>query len=222
MIKKFFIIFFGLPLFIFGKVFAQNETVLSLQPPSSSRQVGELFALEAKLSTLEKILAADIDISYNIEFIEAQKVTPANFFNNPQILTNEIDPKKGLIKLSLFSYPERQATATIAVITFRALKETTESAKINFESTTVLATVGTKKIIFKTTPADIKITQKTISLLPSRTLLPTGYVSPISFSTPTPTPIPPRPSLIAKLAKPLATLLIISGAILFIFALVIL
>lgn len=222
MTKKFLIIFLWLPFFIFSKVLAQNETTLSFQPPSSSKQVGELFALEVKLTTLEKILAADIDISFNPELVETQKVTPADFFNNPQILTNEIDTRKGLIKLSLFSYPERQAAATIAVITFRALKETTASAQIKFEPTTVLATVGTKKIIFKTAPAVIGISPKITILLPSQVSLPTTNISPAFFITPTPTPAPPKPSLAAKLVKPVGTLLIISGAILFIFALVIL
>jgi len=228
MIKRvlpFFVFLFFLFVFLFKSpllLLAQNGNTLFLNPSNLERKIGETFVLEIKINASEKILGADIDLSYNPEILSFVKIAPADFFTNPQVLTNQNDPKKGLINFSIFSYPPQTGTATIATLTFQGLKETTQSTEIKFEPTTVLATVGEKKINFQTNPCKIKISQKNPTFVPTKSLSPTTSPSLAPFSTPTLTPIPTKPNIFVGLAKSLGILFILGGALIFILVLVVL
>lgn len=219
------IVIASLSFFVFFHITqAFGQTTLSIQPASSSRNIGDLFALEIKINTAEKILGADIDLTYDPTILEAQKISPGNFFPNlPLILTNNIDAQKGLINLSLFSYPTQEGNATLATILFKALRETTQSANVNFEPTTALATAGDQKILFAITPATVEISPKLISggtlvpkplstSTPGAIALPSPYLSPSPAKTPT----------LSRIIKPLGILFFIGGIILLILVLVIL
>jgi len=221
--KRKILIFACIFAFFSKSALAENLTTLSLSPSSSQKQVGSTFALEIKINTGEKILGADIDLAYNPEILEVVKITPADFFANPQVLTNLIDQKEGLINLSIFSFPPQLGTATIATLTLKAIKEATQSTQIKFQSSTTLATIGAKEILFQTIPASIQILPvKTQITFPSPPSSPPQSLLPSPFATPTPTPQPAKPSIFLNLAKTFGTLLIIGGGILFLLVLVIL
>jgi len=221
MILKRFLFLFFLVFFLLPPTDARAlNNLLAITPASSQRQVGDLFALEIKISAGEKILGADLDIFYDQNVLSFQKITPADFFVNPQILTEKTDPKRGLVSYSIFSYPTRQDTGTVAVLTFKAIKETTESAKISFGPETVLSTVGEKLVQFETKPALMEIKKKT-DFIPTQTQ---AVITP-AFSSPTPSPagqVSPTPAPTSPMAKFFAVILLVVGVIVLIIALVIL
>lgn len=190
---------------------SQGETIISLQPSAIKKQVGETFAVEIKLSAPEKILGVDIDLIYDPKILEVQKVNPADFFPNPQILTNETDAKNGTIKFSIFSYPIQQGNATIATILFKSIGQTTQSAQIQFAPSTTVATVGERKVPFKTSPASIDIITKAPTSIPSKFAPPTQNLTVSPFLTPTEIPLSPKSTASRSLVKPLGILLLLVG-----------
>lgn len=207
------------------EVSAQSETQLVLYPPSVKKQPGDIFATEIRISGNEQILGTDLDIKYDPTVLEAQKISPGDFFTEPQILTNQIDKENGLIKYSIFSYPLHRGSGTIIVITFKALKETSLPAEISFAPTTTVSTIGERKITFKTASSLVEIVKKSALPTLKQSFTPTEIISPAPFLTPTPTPAPQKPrqfSFLLGLTKILGTILLLGGVLILVFTLTIL
>lgn len=220
--KKKLIFIFFLFFFFLTPVNAQAETQLVLYPSSIKKQPGEMFAIEIRISGDEQILGTDLDIKYDPVVLEAQKTSPGDFFTEPQILTNQIDTKNGLIKYSIFSYPPRRGSGTVAVITFKALKEISQPVEIAFAPTTTVSGVGERKIAFKTASSLLEIVKKSALPTLNQSFAPSEAVSPTPFQTPTPTPTPKKPNFLLSIAKILGTILLLGGVLILVFTLTIL
>lgn len=213
LIRKFLILIFSLTFFhlTFATTHSQTETTISLLPAFLKKQVGDIFTLEIKISATEKILGVDIDLNYDPTTLEVQKVTPADFFPNPQVLANQFNQKEGIVNLSISSYPIQQGSTTVATVVFKAIGQTTQSAQIKFAPTTTVATVGEKKVYFKTSPASIEISPKSQILPPTQPPIPPQSYGLSPFPTPTITPLPPKSPIISSLIKTAGILLLLGG-----------
>lgn len=199
--------------FLFGtgqKIIAQ--TTLSLEPATVKGPIGNIVTLDVVVNTNQKLLGADLDLSYDPALLEVQKISGAGFLTNPQVIINRINSQEGKLFLSLFGFPGQSGTGNLATIQLKTLKETNGPTKLSFDPTTVLAASGGEKISFTSSPANLEALspgkpadQTTTKISP--TIPPANLLLPTPLSTKAPTPVSP----LAKLIKPLGTILIIAG-----------
>ncbi|HNP89508.1 MAG: Cohesin domain protein [Microgenomates group bacterium ADurb.Bin219] len=209
----FFSLLFLLPVFLFGKVKKSSaQTVLSLEPAVIKGPVGNVFTLEVKITTAQKLVAADLDLSYDPALWEIQKISPGSFLANPQILTSRINSQEGKLLFSLFSTPGQSGNGNLATVQLKALKETNGPLKFGLDSTTILAAAGGEKISFTSSPASLETLSPGGSANASPAKI-SPAVSPTRppLITPSPTETPATVSPLAKIIKPLGTLLVIAG-----------
>lgn len=192
------IIFFLICLFSFFlsrplKVSANGS--LSVNPPLVSKKENEPFILEVRLAVSEIVVGVDLDISFDPNLVEITKVTPGSFFANPQILTNNIDNKKGEVKFSVFSYPGKSGSDSLVNLEAKLLSSNFVLTYITVEKNSVISSTAGKKIevsFNKTTLSPSGLVSPTQSIPQS----PTIYAPPSSGeSSPTPTVFATEPTI---------------------------
>lgn len=176
---------------------------LTLETPQKSYQPGEVFKVDIKLDTGDRVIpttGTDVILNYPSGLVDVLKIIPGNTYDTYP--TQEVDIENETIKISgsapnIASY--FSGLGTFASIEFKAIRIGT--AKINFvwrekatDDTNVVGLVDSQpQERLKTAPVSLPLVitelQPTPTLPP--TLPPTPTPSPITSPTPTPSPIPP-------------------------------
>lgn len=177
-------------LFLSHPVSAITTASLSVNPPLVSKKENESFPLEVRLAVSEIVVGIDLDISFDPNLVEITKITPGSFFANPQILTNNIDNKKGEVKFSVFSYPGKSGSDSLVNLEVKLLSSNFVSTYITVEKNSVISGQAGKKI-------EVSFGKTTLS--PSGLTSPTQSISQstITYASPSPGESSPTPTISA-------------------------
>lgn len=130
-------------------------TTISFDPENIIPKQGEIFNLNLKINTNEPIIGADINLSYEPSALELLQISQGEFWSNPQVLLNTIDPKTSSAVFSLFNYPGKAGSGNLVHLKIRFIGQNPGISRITVEPTSILASVQGKKIPFSCNPAVI-------------------------------------------------------------------
>lgn len=156
---------------------ALANTVLSLEPATSSQTIDQIFTVNLQIETGTNMVAAtDIDMSYDPQVLIVEEVIPGTFFDNPQELRKETGVP-GKIYYSLGSLTPKQGSGILAIISFRGLAAGTTA--VTFDDTTIVAGIDEGNVLENTLSGYYTVAGAEI---------PTAASTSALVSTPTPLP----------------------------------
>lgn len=171
---------------------AAPATNLSLSPTTTTRNVGEVFSLEAAIDTADnQVVAVEIHLTFDSSVLEAQTITNGPLFPNV-LASGVVEPGSASITVGAQS-----ATAPVsgvgsaAIVRFKTLKATASPISVRFAANTFAGALGegATNVLIGTTPATVTvlgtIAETGSSGLPTSSPQPTGGA--ILKATPTPT-----------------------------------
>lgn len=177
---------------------AAPATTLSVLPGSINKKVGDTFSLNIQVDTaVNQIVGADLKLSFDNLSLEAVSLSPGDFFDNPQILAENINNEEGTIIYSIASFVARTGSDNLASISFQA-KAAGESI-LSFEEGTSVAGIGEIEALKNTVPGIIIITGG--EGVPT----PTPIVTATPTLTTAPSPTPTLPPGITPTTTPRST-----------------
>lgn len=176
---------------------AAPASTLSFSPSQKTVKAGDTFPLNILIDTAENsVVTASLYITYDATKLSVVSLT--NAVNFPNILTSAdiTTPGKASIAVSTQSYNQPyHGSATVAVITFKALASTTSSIQVGFGSETYAGGVGegNNNVLIQKTPSILTITGETVAE-PTPTSTPSITPTSPPRGTPTKTPTPTKAS----------------------------
>ena len=167
---------------------AAPATTLSFSPATITKKANETFPLEVRIDTAEnQVVAAELHITYDPEKLEAQTITNGALF--PNVLTSgKVERGSASITVGAASATTPvKGTGSVAVVTFKALSQTTSPISVRFAATTFVGALGESaaNVLISSTPATVTITGEGGAVA---TPTPTGAAQ--TTITPTPTKAP--------------------------------
>lgn len=128
------------------------QSTLSLTAPKASSS-GTLTSNVVINTSANKVMAAQLELSYNPEDINIVDVTPGLFFKSPTELLKKIDADNGRITYALgvaFGQKGISGQGVIATIAFTKLK-TAGTTQIDFLEKSLVSGEGLQKSVLKST-----------------------------------------------------------------------
>ncbi len=192
---------------------AEASTTLAINPPSVTKNINESFTLQVVINTgPNNVVAADLDINFNSQILEAISIFPGEFFTSPNEANKTINNTTGRILYALTSFAPQTGNGNLASIVFKVKGEGTSS--ISFGSQTGVYTSGGENVLQSSSSGTvIAVSGETTSTSTPTPILPTetATVTPTSIFTTTPTLIPiftptPVPTVTLTPGSPTPTL----------------
>lgn len=132
------------------------QTVLSFGNPviATSSSVATLkYSVPINISTgKNKVTAVQLELQYDPEILTNVAVTPSLFFNNPQVLLNQIDIKTGRITYALGINLQDQVVmgeGVVAILNFEAKAGSIQETSILFLPKTLVTAEGLNQSALK-------------------------------------------------------------------------
>ena len=140
---------------------AAPATTLSFAPSTVTKNVGEIFTLDATVDTAaNQVVAAELHITFDPEKLEAVSITNGSLA--PNVLVSGI-VERGTASITVGAAGTTtpiKGTGIIATIRMKALQPTSSAAPVRFASNTFLASLGETgvNVLVGTTPATVTVT----------------------------------------------------------------
>lgn len=165
---------------------AVPATVLSIEPASASKSVGEQFTANVNINTGENyIVSADIVLTYDPSVINIAAVSLGSFLPGATEIQKNINNQTGKLIYSLYTSADnaKSGQGILATITFTAVAAGIST--VNFDpQSSVGALQEQQNVLVNTIPASYTINGGTT---PTETPTATPTSTPTSTPTPTPT-----------------------------------
>jgi hypothetical protein len=183
---------------------AAPATTMSFSTQTSSPEIGQVFNVHSVINTAEnQVAGVQLNISFTPGMLELVEVTPADsFFEELGQLTPKIDNELGTLELVMWTMPNTspsQGTATVATLSFKALKAGT--ATVSYDDSSLVGAIqeDDKNVLVGTTPLTLNILGP--SATPTATLVPgepSATVSPTAAASPSATVAPSATATVAE------------------------
>ncbi len=119
-----------------------RDTVLTIAPQSTGASVGSTVTIPITIGTGKNtVTGVELALRYDASKIRINSIAAGDFFQNPAILQNSIDNKKGLVNYSLGSLTAKQGSGVLLRLSVTPIAAATKTP-ISFTGDSKVAAIG--------------------------------------------------------------------------------
>lgn len=122
----------------------RSKTSFTLSPSQADVGVGETFDVTISVNSKKNILATDVYVRFDPDYVEIVGVQPETVFEDPMTLTEQIDNETGTLIYSLASLTPSQTKGPLMNISLRAKKPVT-GTRIELSENTLVSVSGAEQ-----------------------------------------------------------------------------
>lgn len=134
-------------------VLENAQSVLALSP-NNYQMASSSGSLNAVIDTGENnVTAVQMEIAFDPKAITITKIAPGDFFDNPNVLLNDIDTKNGIISYAIALPPTaaaKKGSGVVATIEFTSSLYPGQRTEINFLPKSLITAENISKSVLKT------------------------------------------------------------------------
>jgi plastocyanin len=194
---------------------AEAATSLYFEPATINKNVGDEFTVNVMADTgVNSIAASEVHVSFNAQYLQALSIQQGDFLPNV-FVSGTVENGSASITVASSPTDPKNGIGKLAVITFKALANTSTPTAIQFASTTQISAADDPgNNVLKSTQAAQVTIGSAGAASPTPTPATTPQPSPSGGATPRPSPSPsggatPRPT---PSATPGANTIVISNS----------